>query len=102
MPQITYASANNEIHYNLCPVCGLPSEGTSRVCSKHINITYDSFGHIVRHQDIPNDTPLEKYRIVNGKLYRILSPPYLGNCGFGLPYENPDACLTCEGNYERV
>ncbi len=37
--------------YHLCPVCGMQSETTSRVCSKHINVTYDQYGNVIRYTD---------------------------------------------------
>lgn len=29
-----------EEHYHLCPICGLPSPTTSRICPEHTNIVY--------------------------------------------------------------
>ncbi len=37
--------------YHLCPVCGLPSTTTSRVCPKHVSITYDLNGNVVCYTD---------------------------------------------------
>ena len=38
--------------YHLCPICGLPSNSTSRVCPKHISIIYDSNGKVITYQDV--------------------------------------------------
>jgi len=38
-------------HYHLCPICGIPSQTTSRVCPTHIGIIYDSKGNVVEFKD---------------------------------------------------
>ena len=40
-----------EKSYNVCPICGLSSETTSLVCSRHLSIAYDSFGKPVSWVD---------------------------------------------------
>ncbi len=37
--------------YHLCPVCGMQSGNTSGVCSKHISVTYDAQGNVLRYTD---------------------------------------------------
>ena len=40
-----------EYPYHLCPVCGMQSGSTSRVCPKHISVTSDTQGNVLRYTD---------------------------------------------------
>lgn len=42
--------------YHLCPICGLPSDSSSVICTKHTIIVYNSKGEVVDYSD--NLTPL--------------------------------------------
>ena len=37
--------------YHLCPVCGEQSQLTSRLCGKHMSVTYDSYGNVLSYAD---------------------------------------------------
>ena len=41
-----------EYSFNLCPVCGLPSNSTSIICPTHVVITINSKGEIIDYADI--------------------------------------------------
>ncbi len=36
-----------ETPYHLCPVCGMQSHTSSRICSSHLSIAYNSLGNII-------------------------------------------------------
>ena len=44
----------------LCPICGLQSDTTSVVCSKHISVTYDSKGKIIGWTDVKTNSAADK------------------------------------------
>ncbi len=72
-----YRQVAIEYPYHLCPVCGMQSGSTSRVCSKHISVTYDAQGNVLRYTDwnwasdtykfVPGDTP--SLPVANNKNY---------------------------------
>ena len=35
------------LSYHLCPICGMPSDTSSRICSKHYPLIYDSSGKLI-------------------------------------------------------
>lgn len=35
------------LSYHLCPICGLPSETSSFICSRHYSLTYSSSGELL-------------------------------------------------------
>ncbi len=41
--------------YHLCLVCGMQSNTTSRVCSKHVGVTYDAQGNALSYTDYLDD-----------------------------------------------
>ncbi len=60
IPYIKYGyKLNIIIHYpyHLCPICGMQSNTTSRVCSKHLNVTYDVQGNVVDYKNTQSVTP---------------------------------------------
>ncbi len=61
---MTYPIENYYIRYpyHLCPVCGMQSETTSGVCSKHISVTYDSQGNVIDYKDYVVLQPVVRMR----------------------------------------
>lgn len=45
----------------LCPICGMQSDTTSVVCSKHVSIIYDTCGRVISYWDYPYK-PWQDYR----------------------------------------
>jgi len=53
--------------YHLCPVCGLDSKGTSRMCSSHYNSVYNSKGELILCNDLDStEKPEENYSYYKG------------------------------------
>lgn len=44
--------------FHLCPICGLPSGTSSRICNKHISFLYDANGNLIDYQDIKILSPI--------------------------------------------
>ena len=49
--------------YHLCPVCGMQSDTTNRVCSKHQSITYDQYGNVVSYNDYVILSPFVSFNV---------------------------------------
>ena len=49
-----FKQINSDYPYHLCPVCGMTSDTTSRVCSKHQSVIYDQRGNIIGYKDYDN------------------------------------------------
>ena len=47
----------------LCPICGMQSDTTSVICSKHVSIIYDLTGRVIQYRDYPYQ-PYQDYRNV--------------------------------------
>uniref|UniRef100_A0A6M3J383 Uncharacterized protein n=1 Tax=viral metagenome TaxID=1070528 RepID=A0A6M3J383_9ZZZZ len=41
-----------EIPYPLCPICGMQSMNTNRICGRHTSIIYDKDGNIIDYDDL--------------------------------------------------